>query len=893
MGRVVVAVAEPAAELRVVSGPNAGRRVALEPGEHRVGSHRYSRVVLDDGALARMHVVVHVDAAGDVTVAPAGRAVTCLVDGQRLTGPVRLRPGQVLAAGRSLLAFGRPSEAAEPRTGGLTVAWVVPPRIEVPPLPPARVGGFVLGGAAAGTALAAGLSAALWGASAALVPIALGPVAGAGALAWSRRGGRRAQAGFRARLAEVDHVLAAVREARLAELAAAAPDASELLRRLDGPIVRDRRPGRRGWLRLRLGWADQPDGPGAVVPPRGAPPLRTEAVRIAVRHDTLRGAPVAVTLPELGPLGIVGDEAAGLALARWLAIQIAVLHSPEDVVLTAALPEAAGFEWLGRLSHGSASLPGPAAGREAATALVGRLAALVARRIAGRALGPEVVAILHRRVVPPEARALAAGRRVGVHVVWLDADEACRRDCGAVLDLPGGEGRPSLTPRDRDALPLGGADGLSAELAERASERLHGPEPGRPGLDDLAREDPAAGPVRRDRGRRPVGQPRILRIGAVSDQLGTDADGLPLFPPLPGGRTAPPAGARSVARLVAGLRTAVITVATDEMAAMVVFVDHQPVDGVAYRGGRQVTGPDVLDEIADAPVDRMVVTEIAPEIARVVGSYFLPTGFRAMPAGFVAPEDFVRSLARPGQRGCLLVRTDDELGMVFFAGGRVVVAYRQGGQVGGFEEVVPLFARPGATLWARLGPDLAGPAPEPVEIPPPPSVAPPAPPAPTPVPWTEPTPPAPAPVAPAPRPEPIPPPVQPAPPSYPEPAPPPVTEPAPPSYPEPAPPQPVPPLPPEEPPAPFITSAPPRPPHAGQAAPLDAVLAEMRDLLGVHVVRVEPLLRRAEPTVDGLRAAAEALREHRVRLLSPATMALVADRVLATLDRQGASTQRH
>jgi hypothetical protein len=304
----------------------------------------------------------------------------------------------------------------------------------------------------------------------------------------------------------------------------------------------------------------------------------------------------------------------------------------------------------------------------------------------------------------------------------------------------------------------------------------------------------------------------------VSDLPGSDADGLPLFPPLPGGQSAGPAGARSVARLVAGLRTAVVTVRTDDVAAMVVFVDHQPVDGVAVRGDRRVVGPDALDEIADAPVERVTVTEVPPEVARVVGSYFLPTELRAVPAGFVAPDDFVRSLARPGQRGCLLVRTEDDLGTVFMAGGRVVLAYRRDGQVGGFEQVAPLFARPGATLWARLGPDLTGPMPEP---------------------------------EPQREPEVIP----------------------------------------DPPPVPSMATEP-RPIANGAAPPvdqvdaLDAALAEVREVLGAHAVRVEPLLRRSEPTVEGLRAAAEAIRERRVRLLSPATMELVADRVLAALERK-------
>src|SRR5215831_11346605 len=119
-----------------------------------------------------------------------------------------------------------------------------------------------------------------------------------------------------------------------------------------------------------------------------------------------------------------------------------------------------------------------------------------------------------------------------------------------------------------------------------------------------------------------------LRIHPVSQAPGLDADGLPLFPPLPGGRLQPPPGARSVARLVVGLRTAVVTVLSGDVTAMVVFVEHQPVDGVAVRGERRVVGPDALDEIADAPVDRVTVTEVTPEVARIVGTYFLPTELR-------------------------------------------------------------------------------------------------------------------------------------------------------------------------------------------------------------------------------------------------------------------------
>lgn len=274
----------------------------------------------------------------------------------------------------------------------------------------------------------------------------------------------------------------------------------------------------------------------------------------------------------------------------------------------------------------------------------------------------------------------------------------------------------------------------------------------------------------------------------VEPQL--DADGLPLFPPLPARRPFA-TGARSLPRLVVSLNTAVVSVRTDAVAAMVVFLDREPIDGLALRGDRRVAGPDALDEIADAPIDQVEVIEVEPPLARVLGAYFLPTELRDVPARFFLPENFVLSLARPGQRGCVLVQGGAELGLVFVAGGRVAMAYRQDGIVGGIEKVAPLFAAPEARVWAKLGPE--------------------------PVPRSEPAP-------------------------------------------------------------------------VSSTGLVDAVLQEMRQVLGPHAVRVEGVMRQAQPTAEGLRSAAESIRERRVRLLSPASMDIAADRALAVLERHGGAS---
>jgi hypothetical protein len=302
-----------------------------------------------------------------------------------------------------------------------------------------------------------------------------------------------------------------------------------------------------------------------------------------------------------------------------------------------------------------------------------------------------------------------------------------------------------------------------------------------------------------------------------------DADGLPLLPALPGGQPVATA-ARSLARLVMSVRTGVLAVRTTELTAMVVVLDREPIDGVAIQGERRLTGPDVLDEIADVPVEDMSLTEVEPALARVLGSYFLPTTLRAVPAAVVVAEDFVRSLARPGQRGCVAISAATGLGLVFVASGRVLLAYRADGETtGGFEQVAPLLADPDATLWARLGPELAG-LPEPTAEAAPTSASP-----------------EPAVVA-EPQPQP----------------------------------------------QPAVYAAPEAEAPLAPTQPelLDAVLAEVRHVLGPHAIRVERIFERAEPTPDGLRAAAESLPDQRIRLIGRAALETAAGRALAVLDRR-------
>jgi hypothetical protein len=328
-----------------------------------------------------------------------------------------------------------------------------------------------------------------------------------------------------------------------------------------------------------------------------------------------------------------------------------------------------------------------------------------------------------------------------------------------------------------------------------------------------------------------------------------DGDGLPLVPPLPAGCQAL-SGARGLARLAGGWETGILGVRTSALTAAVIFADRAPVDGLAVRGGLWVVGPEALGEIRDVPLGRLTVADLPPLLAHELGSYFLPTELAGLPANGVVIEDLVRSLARPGRRGCAVVRGQNALGLVFIAGGGVVLAYRQDGVIGGLEEVAPLLTWPGATLWARLGTErvehAALTAPPPLE----PELRQ-----------------ATARVEPGQTPD-----------HPPLDVPPPVAQRAAPEGSTLS--------------GPVPTGAAARLDHnqevgARELDPREVAMEEARAVLGRHAVRVEGVFRHAGPTSDSMRAAAEHVRTVRVRLVDRARLELVADRVIAALEGRG------
>ncbi|GGV32550.1 FHA domain-containing protein [Streptomyces spectabilis] len=97
-------LADAAAQLHVVAGPDAGGVHLLHGGQIRVGRSAQADVPLDDPDVSRLHCAVTLAPDGRVTVEDLGSTNGTAVDGRALTDrPVRLASGSLLRIGESVL----------------------------------------------------------------------------------------------------------------------------------------------------------------------------------------------------------------------------------------------------------------------------------------------------------------------------------------------------------------------------------------------------------------------------------------------------------------------------------------------------------------------------------------------------------------------------------------------------------------------------------------------------------------------------------------------------------------------------------------------------------------------------------------------------------------------
>ncbi|MGH7911218.1 MAG: FtsK/SpoIIIE domain-containing protein, partial [Candidatus Dormibacteraceae bacterium] len=485
------------------------RRRGAATRSHEVGRAAECAITLDDPALSRVHLLLQVAENGAVIVTDQRSPNGTRVEGRRIDGPTVLSPGQEIEAGHTLLAFTssrRESAGSLDEQGRLALNR--PPRMvprppqvefEVPQAPERRRGSALsvsstIGGAAMGIVMVVALHSPYF-----LAFALLGPVVMLGQWVEEKITGRRSfraeATEFQRRLDDVNEAMARSYVAERRFQRAIAPDLATLALRCAqvSPELWERRAGDPDFLLLRVGWGDTPSRLQLRAPEGGDERLRGLAAQVAATYQEMPGVPVAVPLQAAGSLGLAGGRAPVLAMTRSLVLQVAALHSPEQVMLVAALPPARDEEWrwLGWLPHlrpESAAVPGDSlvTGRVRGRELVDRLLQLLEeRRVAAQsaygAARPSgeaaVVALLDAQAELPRDgvdRLLTEGPALGIHVIWLGrALNDLPGACGTVVEIDAETMAPVIIrPGQASATPVLAADLAPIEVADEMARNL-------------------------------------------------------------------------------------------------------------------------------------------------------------------------------------------------------------------------------------------------------------------------------------------------------------------------------------------------------------------------------------------------------------------------------------
>lgn len=130
----------------VVTSPGAlqGHSLALRNAEQTIGRSLDRDLRLDDLSVSRRHVVVR-RAGTAVVVEDDGSTAGVLVNGQRITGPVLIRPGDVLRLGLIDLRLLTPGQAPGPSPSAAPAGLATAGPAPGPPGPPAGPPGLASG----------------------------------------------------------------------------------------------------------------------------------------------------------------------------------------------------------------------------------------------------------------------------------------------------------------------------------------------------------------------------------------------------------------------------------------------------------------------------------------------------------------------------------------------------------------------------------------------------------------------------------------------------------------------------------------------------------------------------------------------------------------------------
>jgi S-DNA-T family DNA segregation ATPase FtsK/SpoIIIE len=493
--------------LDVTSGPEAGRTIVLRAGSYTVGRASGCAITLDDPYLSRHHFTIEVSPSLDVTLQPNAEATNgTLLSALPLEGPAPLRHEEAVFAGSTQLvlraaradAVGKRDRLGQVSFNRLPYRrpLVRERKLEALTAPPDKPGRRRFPMA---TLLIPILGAILFVYLTKQIEFLL--LAGLSPLMMvsnhisegrsSKSGYGKEKADFLRRLetraTAVDEALAEERRER----AIAAPDIPLLARQAAGRLGRlwERPRQSPDFLEVRVGLGTLATRILTPLDPGGDPQLRDLATERLARHRELPMVPVTVPLNDLGVTGLFGEREPVRGLGTALVVQAATLHSPEDLVIVAAIPseELAGWAWLKWLPH-CRSVTSPVEGPQlvdgdGVDGLVRALLSVVVNRstddrVAG-APWPRVLFIVHQGAHVNRAllaTLLDVAPAAGIITLWIGAEEdQLPRHCRATIRcLNPGErmsvlrhSDPELDNRsfELEGIPAATADAIARTLA--------------------------------------------------------------------------------------------------------------------------------------------------------------------------------------------------------------------------------------------------------------------------------------------------------------------------------------------------------------------------------------------------------------------------------------------
>jgi S-DNA-T family DNA segregation ATPase FtsK/SpoIIIE len=498
-----------AVALDLTSGPEAGRTVVLRPGRYRVGRDEAVDLTVADPTMSREHFTLDVTDHLEVVVHPNPEALngTFVGDGS-ITASRSLGHEEVVFAGSTQLVLRSAPPTAPPvrdRLGQVAfnrlpykrpiVRDRAVPEIAAPPPRPGRRRFPLISmiipivGAAAIVALTGRIEFALIAGLSPLMLVSNWLSEGRN----SRRSYATESAEFRQRVDRAVEELAELQQAERAERLTAAPDVPLLHRVVRSRSSRlwERTRTSEDFLELRVGVGPRTSASTARVATGGDPDLREPAEARLGELAVLPLVPVTLDLLDTPVAALTGEPELATGMARALLCQAAALHSPEDLVVAAAVGDdaRASWEWLKWLPH-SRSATSPLEGPHLVVPggtdeLLVRLGEVVrgrleqASRSSASSLSPRVLLVVDEASFPDRALTSAlldvAGAS-GVHVLWLARDPAeVPRQARAIAHLvPPVEGSSSLTwtdperddqPFDAEPVPVSLATSVARALA--------------------------------------------------------------------------------------------------------------------------------------------------------------------------------------------------------------------------------------------------------------------------------------------------------------------------------------------------------------------------------------------------------------------------------------------